>query len=191
LNNYLLCGRTGVGKSSLVNSLFGDRRAQIDHYRPCTSGVSPYAGDTGRSEVCLVDTPGLAEADSGRDAAYLSLVKDRLRDMPPATLIYVSPLNDTRFRDVERSSLLNLTTHLGAAIWRSSWLVFTFAASVEDAYRDRAVDERVSDIANYLDEITTLPGRGPRFPGFRQILLVDNKVSDWSPNCRPLSSFIE
>ena len=52
--NILLCGATGVGKSSLVNDIFGEEVAQVGEGVPITSGVNLYKCKT----VNLYDSEG-------------------------------------------------------------------------------------------------------------------------------------
>ena len=54
--NVLIVGRTGVGKSTLVNALFVAKLASTGQGRPVTKTVKDYTGDS--VAVTLVDTQG-------------------------------------------------------------------------------------------------------------------------------------
>lgn len=191
MKHFVLAGRTGVGKSSFVNSTFGGQLAKVDPYEACTKLVTYYARGTEYGEVCLIDTPGLADEEDGRnDDAYLTMVQDRISSITLEAFIYVTPLKETRFRAEEENSLRKITTKLGPAIWSSSWLVFTFAASRPERERNETVDRFHREIHSVLSQIAKPNGFLGGFRGFRNVLLVDNVVSNWSPTCRPLASFL-
>ncbi len=190
MKNFVLAGLTGVGKSSFVNSAFGGQLAATNRYEACTKVVDHYAHTTEYGEVCLIDTPGLAEDGGVHDETYLGMVRDRLSGVAVEAFVYVTPLKETRFRAEEMDALTQITRHLGRRIWSSSWLVLTFAASLTDAERAEAVGHRHRHIDALLTRIAHAPGFLGGYNGFRNVLLVDNKVAQWSPACAPLASFL-
>ena len=50
------------------------------------------------------------------------------------SLLYITRLDDTRFRPDEKRTLKLLTEKLGSNIWNNAILVLTFAASVDALY---------------------------------------------------------
>lgn len=190
MKHFVLAGRTGVGKSSFVNTAFGGQLAKVDRYEACTKMVDYYARTTEYGDICLIDTPGLAEGNGEHDVTYLSMVKDRIKDLSIDAFIYVTPLHETRFRSEEQEALARITQVLGPAIWSSSWLVFTFAASVPDGDRTRAVDEHLHHFHSLLARIARPGGFLGGYRGFRNVLLVDNKAPRWNATCRPLAAFL-
>lgn len=54
--NILLLGNTGVGKSSLINTIFGSKLAEISHIKPETRGFHLYS--TPDVSVNIIDSEG-------------------------------------------------------------------------------------------------------------------------------------
>jgi energy-coupling factor transporter ATP-binding protein EcfA2 len=189
MKHYLLVGRTGVGKSSFVNSAFGITVAKTSPYEACTKLVEYHAHKTQFGDVCLIDTPGLGERDDELDDAYLRRIWSRIADITLHAVIFVSPLNETRFRPEERRALSAITSHLGAAIWDSAWLVFTFASSVPANKRLAAATQRAWHIIEYLKSETVASPLGG-FTDFGNILLIDNVVPNWCRDGVPIKSLL-
>ena len=176
---FLLVGQTGVGKSSFINSTFGLNVAETAEFEAYTKHSKQYAYNTKFGDVCLIDTPGLGESNLELDLEYLKRIKET-NNLKDFTTIYITPLNEKRFRPNEKSTIQLLTQELGFSIWTDAWLVFTFAASVEKEKRDITCSTRIKHIVEYLYSINQ------KFNGFKQIYLIDNINNDWTENGIPI-----
>lgn len=176
---FLLVGQTGVGKSSFINSTFGLNVAETAEFEACTKYSKQYANNTKFGDICLIDTPGLGESNFELDLKYLRHIKKN-NILKEFTTIYITPLNETRFRPSEKNTIRLLTQELGSSIWIDAWLVFTFAASVDKEKRDVTCNTRIKHIYEYLYSINE------KFNGFKQIYLIDNINNDWTENGIPI-----
>lgn len=71
-------GKTGVGKSSLCNALFGADVAEVSDVRACTRAPQDYLLSVGNDKgIKLVDMPGVGE-NQERDKEYRDLYKSLL-----------------------------------------------------------------------------------------------------------------
>ena len=55
--NILILGKTGVGKSTLLNAVFGEDLAETGSGKPCTEHIKEYTKED--FPICLIDTRGL------------------------------------------------------------------------------------------------------------------------------------
>ena len=139
---FLLVGRTGVGKSSTVNSLMGREEARVGKFRPTSTGVTAYEAEVEEIKYLVVDTPGFFDA-SGGTSSYIKLIRKEAKEID--CLWFVTRLDDNRVGDDEVRSISLVTKAFGADVWKRSIIIFTHADKVEAA-----------EYAEYLVERTTV-----------------------------------
>jgi uncharacterized protein len=87
--NVLLLGRTGAGKSSLINTLFQQELAKVD-VLPSTDRLQSYTFETPTGETLLLwDSPGYEQVNQAQPAQEL-LAKAAAADVA----LLVTPVND-------------------------------------------------------------------------------------------------
>jgi len=68
-------GKTGVGKSSLCNAIFGEEIAEVSDVEACTREPGEFLLSLdGKSQITLVDVPGVGESKK-RDIEYAELYR--------------------------------------------------------------------------------------------------------------------
>ena len=113
--NVLIAGRTGVGKSTLINSMFHGRMATTGDGRPVTKAAR-FISKEGVS-LGIWDTRGLELADFQETLDELmQLVKGRADDRDPERHIHVAWLciheDGRRVQDAERNLCRTLDGHM-------------------------------------------------------------------------------
>lgn len=136
--NILVLGKTGVGKSASINSIFREQKSRIDAFEPATAAMKEIVGKVDGVNFRIFDTPGLRSpvTDEARNRKLLASIKKFVRKFPPDVVLYVDRL-DAHDRDLTDLLILkSLTDSLGSSIWKNAIVALTHAASAspEDAY---------------------------------------------------------
>lgn len=151
---FMLVGRTGVGKSSTINSLMGKQVAEVGDAEPTTFEVSSYRLRNSGVDFTIWDTPGLCDAlDNANDQEYMKQIAEYVDEVD--CLWFVSRLDETRLSSDEQYALLLITNTLGQDIWDRALIVFTHACnwSVEQRFEE-ALRERTQVVKDYIEKIT-------------------------------------
>ncbi len=139
--NILVAGKTGAGKSKLVNALSGAIVATEGHgLRPQTAMLDDYVAQSRDGYTIVVrDSPGLQDG-TGKDLEYLQEMKSCDVDV----LLYCIDMSEIRVIVSELSPGMTLLTEaLGQDIWRHAIVVLTYA---------NVVAERIAKAEESLDE---------------------------------------
>ncbi|MCC5625250.1 GTPase [Nostoc sp. CHAB 5715] len=153
---FVLTGRTGVGKSSTVNSLLDCEVAKVGKYEPTTNSLETYEHELNGINFIIVDTPGLCDdlEEAGNDKKYLNLMKPKIQKM--VSMWFVSKLDDTRVTSDEKRVIKRLSKEFGKKAWECSVIVFTFANSVPSSEYEETLKIRTElirkEIAQYVGE---------------------------------------
>lgn len=96
-----LMGRTGVGKSSLINALCGSYVAKVSDTRSCTENVQTYkCKDGDRVLMEILDTRGIAESESlNAEISAEDMLIKQVDEFSPDVAIFM--LNCTHRDDVD------------------------------------------------------------------------------------------
>ncbi|MEH2432938.1 MAG: GTPase [Nostoc sp.] len=141
---FLLVGRTGVGKSSTINTLMGKEVAPTSRRKPTTMDVNYHENEINGIHFTVVDTPGLCDdhPEKGNDQNYLELIRSKVKQID--LLWFVTPIYETRIRSDELNGIKLISEALGVEIWKHAVIVFTFADKADDYLVD--LKERTEDI---------------------------------------------
>lgn len=151
--NLVVAGRSGVGKSSTVNTLVGEEVSKVDKYGVGTHSLKSFLLRYQGVHFSLSDTRGLCDdlPERNRDDTYLAEIRNCVRR--PFGMLYVTEIDQARVASDEKRALKRMTEILGADVWERSVLVFTGADRVPGEQFDECLKVRtkllLEELANY------------------------------------------
>ncbi|XP_010530784.1 PREDICTED: translocase of chloroplast 120, chloroplastic-like [Tarenaya hassleriana] len=127
----MVLGKSGVGKSATINSIFDEMKFGTDAFQMGTKKVQDVEGFVQGIKVRVIDTPGLLPSwsDQRQNEKILNSVKSFIKKTPPDIVLYLDRL-DMQSRDSGDMPLLRTITDIfGPSIWFNAIVVLTHAAS--------------------------------------------------------------
>ncbi|PSS12064.1 Translocase of chloroplast like, partial [Actinidia chinensis var. chinensis] len=127
----MVLGKTGVGKSATINSIFDEVKFGTDAFELGTKKVQDVVGTVQGIKIRIIDTPGLlpSRSDQRQNEKILHSIKRFIKKTPPDIVLYLDRL-DMQGRDLGDMPLLRTITEIfGPSIWFNAIVVLTHAAS--------------------------------------------------------------
>lgn len=128
----LVLGKTGVGKSATINSIFDQTKTITDAFQPATDRIREVVGTVNGIRITAIDTPGLLPSSSSnlrRNKNIMLSVKRFIKRSPPDIVLYFERLDVINMGYSDFPLLKLITEVFGTAIWFNTILVMTHSSS--------------------------------------------------------------
>ena len=127
----MVLGKTGVGKSATINSIFDEAKLPTNAFQSGTKMVQDVVGTVQGIKLRVIDTPGLlpSGSDQRQNEKILLSVKNFIKKTPPDIVLYFDRL-DMQSKDFGDLPLLRTVTKIfGPSIWQNAIVVLSHAAT--------------------------------------------------------------
>ena len=148
----LICGRGGVGKSTLVNRLLqlklNEKWAEEGRSGGATTSVvSKYERTTDRGiKVCLFDTPGFDDVDISNEE-IIAMMENETEKKLDMVFYCISLGGSARVQRSDVQAIKIMTAAFSSEIWTKSVIVLTFANELE---------KKIDNEIKYKEAITSV-----------------------------------
>jgi small GTP-binding protein len=143
---FVLLGKTGVGKSSTVNSLLNQEIAPVGKYDATTMEVQEYEHEINGVKCSIIDTPGLCDdiPEKGNNQKYIELIQNQVKQID--LLWFVTRLDDARVGEDEKKGIQIISEAFTPKVWEHSVIIFTRANKADDYLEElRERSKRIRD----------------------------------------------
>ena len=151
----LVIGRTGVGKSTLINNLLGKEVASVGHtLQSETPTVNPHEGTVEGVPIVVYDTPGLGDIKGEEEEqTHLDIMKSLLARGKIHLIVYCFQMNKT----------IMISSHIGPL----------------RKYHEIGVDWERSVIALTFADALYVPQSEKKLPHFEMSHFFDERLAFW------------
>ncbi|XP_070786298.1 GTPase IMAP family member 7-like [Enoplosus armatus] len=152
----VLLGKTGVGKSSLGNTIFGEAKFQINHFNELKTHCSQAETKSvnGRS-ITLIDTPGFFDPGRSEEEMKPEIVRC-ITECAPGPHAFLIVLKVEKFTEHEQAVITQMCEYFSEDALKSAALVFTHGDQLPEGMK---IEEYVQQSEGLSDLMKKSGGR--------------------------------
>lgn len=152
---FILLGKSGHGKSSLINCLAGSNIAKIGHIKPESPNTKPYelANFNGKYPLRIIDTRGIFEStkpDKSVSDEALSVLRNSMIRENPAVVMHIISAKEIRAMSEDQKVFKEIMKDIKASMNNNPHRIFVITKSGD------IIDPRNFPTPKHFTEITKL-----------------------------------
>ena len=137
----LITGKTGTGKSSLINGLIGENVTEEgSSLDPTTTEVEEFKRIVRGVPMLVFDSPGLQDGTEN-EKQYLLDMEQKCKKVD--LVLYTLKMTDKRLHPEDVEAMKKLTNAFGEKFWESAIFVMTFANEVRNPEKPDEEEENM------------------------------------------------
>jgi GTP-binding protein EngB required for normal cell division len=162
-NCFILVGKTGTGKTSLLNIIYGENIGKVGYESKSETSESTcyYIKENIKSEIiyyCIIDTPGLYDSRSmNKDEEHKNLTNDLIakEDIKIKGILFLSNFQNERFDYSEINTLLQYNAFFPLKnFWEYVILIFTHFYGDPDGFtKEELKQQSDSNLSSIFEDI--------------------------------------
>jgi GTP-binding protein EngB required for normal cell division len=150
-NGFILIGKTGTGKTSLLNIIYGENIGKVGYESKSETSESTcyYIKENINSEIiyyCIIDTPGLYDSRNiNKDEIHKNLTNELIakEDIKIKGILFLSNFQNERFDYSEINTLLQYNAFFPLKkFWEHIILIFTHYYGDPDGFTIEEMKEK-------------------------------------------------
>lgn len=161
----LVTGKTGVGKSSLINGFIGtavqevsDRPQEGKYLTSSTTIVSSYTAEKEGIDFLIVDTPGLQDLDVNDGITLKEIGKPLKKSQGFHLVLYCLNMTTVHIDASEKRAMRNLTKKFKPKIWQNTAICLTFANKLQpppdyEHDDDQWFEDKLIEFSNIIQKL--------------------------------------
>uniref|UniRef100_A0A3Q4GEM4 AIG1-type G domain-containing protein n=1 Tax=Neolamprologus brichardi TaxID=32507 RepID=A0A3Q4GEM4_NEOBR len=152
----VLLGKTGAGKSSVANTLFGETTFKMGHSPDSETSICISKSKLiNRRSITLVDTPGFFDTSRSEEDMKPNILQC-IVECAPGPHAFIVVLKVEKFTDHEKSVIENMFQHFSEEVLRYAVILFTHG---DQLLEEMKIEEFVSQSKCLADLVQKCGGR--------------------------------